>query len=52
MANDYVAKRKTVLLSDATSSGKEALLDMIDLPEFGVVWRSMTTTIYGAIIWR
>lgn len=37
---DYIAKTRTIVLSEATSLGKEFLLEMMDLPEDGVSWRS------------
>lgn len=38
MAQDYLTKKKTIALSDATDSAKNELLDMLHLPEKGVLW--------------
>lgn len=38
MENDYTARNRTIVLSDATSSGKDELLEMLDLPVIGTSW--------------
>ena len=38
MAQDYLTKKRTIVLSDATGSTKNELLDMLHLPEKGVSW--------------
>lgn len=35
MAEDYVAKKRTIVLSEATRSAKNDLMDMLHLPEKG-----------------
>ena len=37
---DYIQKKKTIVLNEATITGKNDLLDMIQLPERGASWES------------
>ena len=36
--NEYNAKKRTIVLSDATGSGKEELMAMLEVPEVGASW--------------
>ena len=36
--NEYNAKKRTIVLSDATGSGKEELMAMLKVPEVGASW--------------
>ena len=47
MANEYNAKKRTVVLSDATGSGKDELLAMLDLPEIGASWPNKPESLGG-----
>jgi hypothetical protein len=38
LAHDYIAKKRTIVLSEATSSAKDGLLDMLKVPETGASW--------------
>ena len=38
LAHDYIAKKRTIVLSEATSSAKDGLLDMLAVPETGASW--------------
>ena len=38
MAEDYLSKKRTIVLSEATSAAKNDLMDMLDLPEKGASW--------------
>ena len=38
MAEDYLTKKKTIVLSEATYTAKNDLMDMLDLPEKGASW--------------
>ena len=40
LGEDYMQKRKTIVLNEATMTGKQDLLDMIQLPERGASWES------------
>ena len=40
MVNDYNAKKRTIVFSDATGSGRDALLAMLNVPEIGASWPS------------
>lgn len=40
MAEDYLSKKKTIVLSDASYSSKSDLIDMLGLPEKGASWRN------------
>ena len=38
MAEDYLTRKRTIVLSEATCSAKNDLMDMLDLPEKGASW--------------
>ena len=38
LAHDHIAKKRTIVLSEATSSAKDGLLDMLKVPETGASW--------------
>ena len=44
MAEDYVAKKRTIRLSDATQGAKAELMDMLFLPERGTPWPNKPTS--------
>ena len=43
MVEDYVARKRTIRLSDATEGAKTELLDMLRLPEKGAAWPNKPT---------
>jgi hypothetical protein len=38
MAEEYLAKKRTIVLSDATGTARNDLMDMLNLPEKGASW--------------
>ena len=45
MANDYVKKKRTIRLSDASLGAKTDLMDMLRLPEKGASWPNKPSTL-------
>eukprot|EP00977_Amphora_coffeiformis_P024278 scaffold15309_cov198-Amphora_coffeaeformis.AAC.7 len=42
MAKNYVTRKRTIRLSDATQEAKASLMDMMSLPEKGASWQKKT----------
>lgn len=45
MAIDYVSRKRTIVLSGASSSSKNDLMDMLKLPEKGSIWQNRSAAI-------
>ena len=47
MVNDYNAKKRTIALSDATGSGRNALFAMLNVPKIGASWPNKPESLGG-----